>query len=505
MTATVFPSVPTTPSAPREYRLLIDGRWVEGSSGVLERSSPAHGVVVSRYSTAGSVDVRAAVAAARRAFDHGPWPRLTGGERARLLAAVADRIEARADELAYVETLESGKPIAQARAEMGWAADLWRYASALARTLHGDSYNTIGEAVLGVVVREPVGVVSIITPWNFPFLIVGQKLPFALAAGCTAVVKPSEMTSGTTLILGEILMDAGLPPGVVNIVVGRGPEVGAPMVSDPEVDMLSFTGSTRVGQAAMAAAAATMKKVSFELGGKNPQLVFADADLDAAADAVVFGMQFNAGECCNSGSRLLVHRAIADDFVAEVVARSQRVPMGDPLDPTTKIGAIITPEHLGRIEGYVAGALQGGADVRLGGGRVANTPGLFMEPTVLTGVQPGMAVAREEIFGPVLSVLTFDDADAAIRLANDTPFGLSAAVWSRDIDTCLAAGQRLRAGTVWFNTFMDGCPELPFGGVKQSGLGRELGRAAVEEFTETKTLHMRRGPRTAWWADRRAV
>ena len=469
---------------------------------MIERSSPAHDVPVSVYPAASAADAEAAILAARRAFDTGPWPRLKGAERSRVLLRAADLIEQRAEELALLDTLESGKPLAQARGEIAGAADLWRYAAGLARDLHGDSYANLGGNMLGVVVREPMGVVAIITPWNFPFLIVSQKLPFALAAGCTAVVKPSELTSGSTLVLGEILLEAGVPAGAVNIVTGYGKEVGATMVRHGAVDMISFTGSTAVGKLTAATAADSLKRVSMELGGKNPQLVFADADLEAALDAVLFGVYFNAGECCNSGSRLLVQREIADSFVAEIVARSRDVPVGDPLDERTKVGAIISPEHLGKIEGYVDGAVGAGAELRLGGRRLAADRGRFMAPTVVAGVTPGMAIAREEVFGPVLSVLTFDTVEEAVALANGTGYGLSAGVWSRDYDTCQTAAAGIRAGTVWLNTFMEGFAELPFGGFGESGIGRELGRHAALDYTEMKTIQMHRGPRTDWWVPR---
>lgn len=488
---------------PGEYKMLIGGQWVEGVQGrVIERLSPAHGVVVSRYATATRVDAERAVAAARKAFDRGPWPTMKGADRARVLLRAADIIEARRDEIALLDSLESGKPITQARGEIEGAIDIWRYAAALARDLHGESYNTLGEGALGVVLREPIGVVSIITPWNFPFLIVSQKLPFALAAGCTVVVKPSEMTSASTLVLGEILVEAGMPEGVVNIIVGTGPEAGAPITGHHDVDMISFTGSTRVGKMTMAAASETLKKVSLELGGKNPQIVFADANLDEVVDAVVFGANFNAGECCNAGSRLILHRSVADEIVGRVAERSRQVVVGDPLDPATQVGAIISPEHLNKIETYVREARSGGANLAAGGERLDFGAGQFMAPTILEGVRPDMAVAREEVFGPVLSVLTFETAEEAISIANSVDYGLSAGVWSRDFDNCLKVGRGVRAGTVWMNTFMDGASELPFGGYRQSGLGRELGRHAVEDYTETKTLHMHIGPRTGWWMPR---
>jgi len=485
----------------REFQMLIDGQWSRGAEGGnLERRSPGHGIVVSSYQAGTKADAERAIAAARRAFDTGPWPRMTGAERSNILLKAADLIAARADELAYLDCIESGKPISQAKAELGGAVDIWRYAAALGRDLHGESYNTLGEGTLGVVLREAIGVVSIITPWNFPFLIVSQKLPFALAAGCTTVVKPSELTSGSTLVLGEILMEAGVPAGVVNIVTGTGAEVGAPMTSHPDVDMVSFTGSTLVGKLTMANAAQTLKKVSLELGGKNPQIVFPDAELDDFIDAAVFGAYFNAGECCNAGSRLIVHRDIAADVVARIAAHSAKVKVGDPLDPQTKVGAIITAEHLAKIDGFVRGAASNGANISHGGEPLDLGMGQFMAPTILSAVEPEMAVAREEVFGPVLSVLTFETLDDAVRIANSIDYGLSAGVWSRDFDTCLTIGRRVRAGTIWMNTFMDGASELPFGGYKQSGLGRELGRHAVEDYTETKTLNMHLGRRKVVWA-----
>ncbi|WDZ76507.1 aldehyde dehydrogenase family protein [Ensifer adhaerens] len=487
----------------RAFQMLIDGKWVDSAEGrTIERVAPGHGVVVSRYQAGTKVDAEKAIAAARRAFDEGAWPRMTASQRSLVLLRAADIIAERADELAYLDAIESGKPISQAKGELGGAADIWRYAAALARDLHGESYNTLGDGTLGVVLREAIGVVSIITPWNFPFLIVSQKLPFALAAGCTTVVKPSELTSASTLLLGEILEAAGVPAGVVNIITGTGPEVGAPMTTHPDVDMVSFTGSTGVGRLTMANAAQTLKKVSLELGGKNPQIVFPDANLDEFIDAAVFGAYFNAGECCNAGSRLILHRDIADEVTRRIAELSAKVKVGDPLDPETQVGAIVTPQHLEKIAGYVSAASKEGAAVAHGGTALDLGMGQFMAPTILSSVRPDMAVAREEVFGPVLSVLTFETTEEAIRIANAIDYGLSAGVWSRDFDTCLAIGRRVRAGTIWMNTFMDGASELPFGGYRQSGLGRELGRHAVEDYTETKTLNMHMGARTGWWMPR---
>ncbi|PZQ48431.1 MAG: sorbosone dehydrogenase [Rhodovulum sulfidophilum] len=492
----------TLPTEALTVRHLIDGAWRDSADGAtFERRSPAHGVVVTRAARGGAAEAEAAIAAARAAFDDGRWSRTSGKERATLLLKVADLIDRERERIARIETLEAGKPIAQARAEIEGAADIWRYAAALARTLSGDSHNSLGPDMLGLLLKEPIGVVSVITPWNFPFLIVSQKLPFALAAGCAAVVKPSEMTPSTTVILGEFLIEAGLPAGVVNIVLGYGDPVGALMTTDPRVDMVTFTGSTAVGKAIVAAAAPTLKKVSLELGGKNPQVIFPDADLDSAVDAIAFGVYFNAGECCNSGSRIIVHEDIAEEVTARVVALSRKVAFGDPLDEATKVGAIVSPEHQARIDGYVKGAVAAGATVRLGGAplEVPGLGGQFYQPTVVADVTPGMAIAREEVFGPVLSVLTFATFEEAIALANAAAYGLSAGVWSENVHTCLAFARAARAGTVWTNTWMDGFPELPFGGVKESGQGRELGHHGIEEFLEVKTVQMRIGRTRAPW------
>ncbi|MBG6204347.1 acyl-CoA reductase-like NAD-dependent aldehyde dehydrogenase [Labrenzia sp. EL_13] len=490
------------PADPFVARHLIDGDWRASTDGAtFERVSPSHDAVVTVACRGNLLDVDAAISAARRAFDEGRWSATTGKDRATLLLKVADLIDRDRERIAFHETIESGKPISQAMAEIEGAADIWRYAASLARTLHGESHNSLGNDFLGLVLKEPVGVVSIITPWNFPFLIVSQKLPFALAAGCTAVIKPSEMTPATTVILGELLLEAGIPAGVANIVLGFGDPVGAALTTDKRVDMVTFTGSTAVGKAIVETAAGTLKKVSLELGGKNPQVIFPDAELDAAADAVVFGVYFNAGECCNSGSRIIVHEDIAEEFVARTVALSRLVPFGDPLDPSTKVGAIITPEHNKKIDTYVQEARATGASVPLGG-KVLEVPGLrgqFYEPTVVTNVTGDMPIAREEVFGPVLSVLTFKTLDEAIALVNDADYGLSAGVWSENVHTCLEFARRAHAGTIWTNTWMDGFAELPFGGVKQSGQGRELGKYGLDEFLEAKTVTMRIGRNREPW------
>ncbi|MES2967442.1 MAG: aldehyde dehydrogenase family protein [Pseudomonadota bacterium] len=490
------------PATPYQARHCIDGVMCDSADGrVSDRMSPSHGVLVSQAALGGPLETNAAIAAARAAFDDGRWRDLSGKDRAAVLLRVADLIEANVERLALLETLESGKPIAQARGECGGAADLWRYAAALARTSTGDSHTTLGPDMLGLVLKEPIGVVSIITPWNFPFWILSQKLPFALAAGCTCVVKPSEMTPSTTAMLADLLIQAGLPPGVCNIVLGYGTPVGSLMTTHADVDMVTFTGSTAVGRQITRSAGDTLKKVALELGGKNPQVIFPDADLESAADAVTFGIYFNVGQCCNSSSRIIVHEDIADAFVARVVALSRRVAFGNPLNEATQVGAIVTAEHSAKIDRYVRDAVAAGAEVCLGGGGLT-VPGVgaqFYQPTVIRGVTPDMAIAREEVFGPVLSVLTFRTLDQAIALTNDATYGLSAGVWSENVHTCMAFARRAQAGTVWTNTWMDGFPELAFGGMKQSGQGREIGQYGFDEFLEVKSLVMRIGRTRAPW------
>ena len=490
------------PETVHQARHFIDGRHCDSADGrVSDRISPSHGVLVSQAALGGVAETEAAIHAARVAFDDGRWSRLSGKARAAVLNKVADLIEANVEKLALVETLESGKPISQARGECGGAADLWRYAASLARTSHGDSHNTLGSDILAVVLKEPIGVVSIITPWNFPFWILSQKLPFALAAGCSCVVKPSEMTPSTTAMLADMLVEAGLPAGVCNIVLGYGNPVGALMTAHPDVDMVTFTGSTAVGKMITKTAGDTLKKVALELGGKNPQVIFPNCDLEGAADAVTFGIYFNVGQCCNSSSRIIVHEDVADAFVSRVVEMSRNVTFGNPLHQGTQVGAIVTPEHATKIDAYVRAAVAEGAKVCIGGAPLT-VPGVgaqFYQPTVVRNVTPNMAIAREEVFGPVLVVLTFRTLDEAIALTNDATYGLSAGIWCDDIHTCLEFSRRAQAGTVWTNTWMDGFPEVAFGGVKQSGQGREIGSYGFDEFLEVKSLVMRVGRSRAPW------
>lgn len=489
------------PTQPAAHQHFINGQFTSGTStDRIERSSPGHvETVVSTYASGTAEDAEAAIAAARNAFDNGPWPSSSGAVRQTILQKTADLIRARRDELGLIECLESGKPIGQARNEMEWAAGIWEYAGALARHLHGETTNTLGDGMLGITLREPIGVCSLITPWNFPLLIISQKLPFALAAGCTCVIKPSEFTSGTTVRLAELLKEAGLPDGVVNIVTGYGEPVGRIFSEHPDVDLVSFTGSTAVGRKIVAASADTLKKVSLELGGKNPQIIFPDAEIEAAADAIAFGVFFNMGECCNSGSRILVHDSVADQLIERILEKTQNTRVGDPLDESVQVGAIINQAQYEKILGYIEAGKAAGAKVIAGGASILGTSGRFIEPTLFDRVPADAEIAREEIFGPVLSIIRFSDTEEALRIANSTLYGLSASVWSKDFNTAMTCARRIQAGTIWINTFMDGAPELPFGGYRQSGLGRELGPHSVEEFTETKTVTMRLGSYQSKW------
>ncbi|MAS80880.1 MAG: sorbosone dehydrogenase [Euryarchaeota archaeon] len=488
------------PEKPFQYKMLIDGNWIESESKErYERKSPAHNVPVGEYPAATVEDVNNAVATAHRKFIEGQWPKMKGADRAKIIGRVGDLIRKNKEELGYIECLESGKPITQAIDEMVWAAGIWDYAATLPYHTYGDSYNTLGENMLAMTIREPLGVVGMITPWNFPLLIISQKLPFALAVGCTTVTKPAEITSGTTIKLHELLLQAGVPAGVANVVTGSGGVIGNCLSQHPDISMISFTGSTEVGKKVLQNAKSNVKKVELELGGKNPQLVFADCDFDAAVDAVVFGVFFNQGECCNSGSRLLIQDEIADEFVQAVIKKSKTVPIGDPLDPKTKVGAIVSESQFNTIMNYVKAGEKEGAELRLGGKQMITKTGRYIEPTIFDKVSPEMSIANDEIFGPVLSVLRFKTKEEAINIANDSIYGLSASVWTKDIDTAITLSRKLEAGTVWINTFMDGFPELCFGGYKESGLGRELGHFAVEEFTELKTILMHTGPRDYWW------
>ena len=496
------PAAAQTPTpASRRYGHFVAGSWVDPVE-TLDRAAPGTGVIVATIGAATAHDVDAAVAAARRGFDDGPWPRLTGFDRAAVLHRVADLIDANHDLLARLDSEEGGKPLRLCDGDIAGAAMLTRYAAGLAVQMHGTTYTNHGPDFTGLVLREPAGVAGLITPWNFPALILCQKLPFALAAGCTAVVKPSEMTSSSTLEIARLYAEAGLPDGALNVVTGDG-RAGAALAEHPGVDVLSFTGSTVTGRKILAASGSNMKKLSLELGGKAANIVFADADLEDALQGTVFGAFFNNGECCVAQTRLLVQDSIADDFVGELASRTGRLRVGQPLERSTDVGALINPGHLDKVLGHIGNGRQDGAKVVTGGARAEGPDlgeGLFVQPTVLDDVTPTMAAFTEEIFGPVLTVSRFRNTDEAVRLANAVDYGLANSVWSKDMDTVLPVAKALKSGTVYVNTTIDGPPTLPFGGYKNSGVGREMGQAGFEEFTELKSVAIRTGRRAGTFA-----
>lgn len=486
------------PSTPRDFGFWLDGQWAGGGE-MFTRLSPAHGVAVTRIPKCTTADLDAAVAAARRAFEDRSWAGLSGAERAGVLLRTAEILRRRRDEIAFWEVLENGKPITQARGEIDHCIACFEVGAGAARLLHGDSFNSLGDGLFGMVLREPVGVVGLITPWNFPFLILCERVPFILASGCTMVVKPSEVTSATTLMLGEILAEAGLPRGVYNVVTGSGRSIGQALSEHPDVDMLSFTGSTAVGRSVVHASAdGNFKKLGLELGGKNPIIVFADADLEDAADGAAFGISFNTGQCCVSSSRLIVDSRVADEFEAILAAKMARIVVGDPLEEATQVGAITTEAQNRTILSYIDKGRAEGARVLTGGAAMDLGRGSYIAPTLFSGVTPGMAIATDEIFGPVLSSFRFETAGDAIRLANDTVYGLAASVWTKNIDTALTVSRRVRAGRFWVNCIMAGGPEMPLGGFKQSGWGREAGVYGVEEYTQVKSVHVEIGKRNHW-------
>jgi acyl-CoA reductase-like NAD-dependent aldehyde dehydrogenase len=480
------------------YDLFIDGQSTPSATGrTTERHSPSDGRLVGRYAHADAHDVDRAVTAARRAFDDTDWPTLAAPKRAALLRRVADLLRARTNDIGRRISLELGKPITHARTEVTLTAEVFDYYAALALDQRGELVSQHTPNALGLVVKEPVGVVAMITPWNFPLLLLSWKVAPALAAGCTMVAKPASATPGAALDLALVLRDAGTPDGVYNVVTGSGGEAGTALVEHPGVDKIAFTGSTEVGQSVMAAAAGTVKKVSLELGGKSPNIVFADADLEQAVRGAYWGIFLNSGQACQAGSRLLVQRDIHDDFVAALAQLTRTSRIGDPLDEKTLIGPLVDGKQLDIVLGYIQQGIDHGAHLVAGGKRLGGTfaNGFFVEPTIFDHVGTEASISREEIFGPVLSVTAFDTVDDAVRLANDSQYGLAAAVWSRNIDVALHTAKRIRAGTVWVNAYHDaGLPfVMPMGGYKRSGIGRELGREGLEQYYETKSVHVRLG------------
>jgi len=476
-------------------RLLIDGQWVDGSK-TFDTINPATEEVLTQVVEASSADVDRAVQAARRAFEdrNGPWRKLSASERGRLLWKLADLVEKNIDELAERETLDNGKPIFESRyVDMPMVIDVLRYYAGLATKIHGETVNTF-EMAFTYTLREPVGVVGLIVPWNFPLLLASWKLGPALACGNTVVLKPAEQTPLSTLKLGELSIEAGFPAGVINILTG-GPETGKAIVTNPEIDKVAFTGSTAVGKEIMRGAADTLKRVTLELGGKSPNIVFSDADVESAVKGAINGIFYGKGEVCNAGSRLFLENRLKDEFTEKLVARASKMRPADPLDPKTRLGAIVSQAQMNSVLGYIEAGKSEGAKLVAGGQRVSadGGKGFFVEPTIFGDVKNDMKIAQEEIFGPVLSVLTFDEIDEVVERANSNPYGLAAAVWTRDVKKAHTVSRRLKAGTVWINTYglMDAA--LPFGGYKSSGFGRELGAHAIEHYTELKTVWLNLG------------
>ncbi|NBM16949.1 aldehyde dehydrogenase [Streptomyces sp. GC420] len=468
----------------------IDGADEPGGGRSYSAVSPRDGQVLAKVADAGAAEVDAAVAAARRAFDSGPWPRLSPAERGRALLRIAGLLEERRAELALTISLEMGKPVTDAyEIELRAAISTFRWYGQLADKLTDESPHTAPDS-LALVTREPAGVVGAVVPWNFPLTLASWKVAPALAAGCTVVLKPSEFSSLSALLLGRLATEAGLPPGVLNVVCGNGPTAGRAIGLHPDVDVLAFTGSTAVGRHFLRYAAdSNLKRVWLELGGKSPNIILPDApDLDRAAATAAWGIFFNQGEMCTAPSRLLVHSSVAERVTEAVVERARALRVGDPLDPATEMGALVGEAHLARVLDHVGGGIAEGARLRTGGGRaLPGSGGSFLEPTVLDRVEPGMRLAREEIFGPVLSVLTFDDLDEAVALANATEYGLAAGLWTSDLSTAHRVSRALRAGTVWVNCYEEGDLTVPFGGMKQSGNGRDKSAHALEKYTELKT------------------
>jgi aldehyde dehydrogenase (NAD+) len=471
-------------------KLIINGEAVDAASGRTYTTwNPATESPICEVAEAGAEDVDRAVRAARAAFESGPWPKMRPAERQRILFRLGDLILAHADELGRLETLDNGKPIFESKMiDAPMVANCFHYFSGWATKLAGDTL-PVNPAFFTYTLREPIGVVGAIIPWNFPMIMVGWKAAPALAAGNTVVLKPAELTPLTALRIAELALEAGLPPGVFNVLSGKGSVAGEAIVKHPGVDKISFTGSTEVGQHIMRTAADTMKRLTLELGGKSPNIVFADADLDAALKGATAGIFYGKGEVCAAGSRLLVESSIYDDFVARLAERSAKMAPSDPLDPKSRLGSLVSEGQMQKVLGYVETGVKEGARVAAGGKRQpVNGKGWFVQATVLDGVDNTMRVAQEEIFGPVLAVIRFDGVDDAIAKANDIPYGLASGVWTRDVKKALNVSRRLQAGTVWVNMYNYYDPGMPFGGVKQSGFGKDLGPDCLNEYTHTKSV-----------------
>ena len=477
---------------PRQHRLMIGGEWVDALSGQrLEVHDPGTGEVVGSIPNAGAADVNRAVLAARHAFDDGPWSKMSGADRGKLIWKLAARLEELSDELAEIEALDAGKPLGYAKAaDLPLTLALYHYFAGWASKITGE---TLGLSRPGeyhaYTLREPVGVVGLITPWNFPLVLAAYKLAPALASGCTAVLKPAEQTSLSTLRLGEIIQEVGFPAGVVNILTGEGETTGAPLVAHPQVDKISFTGSTEVGKLVVRSAANDLKRVSLELGGKSPMFVFPDADLDIAIPGTASAIFFHQGQVCTAGSRLYVHERIYDKMVDGIAGIAGRIRPDHGLRPNVEMGPLVSQEQLDRVGGYVRAGRKDGAEVVVGGERIGQS-GYFFQPTVLAKTDASMSVVREEIFGPVLCVMPFSDADldGIARIANASSYGLAASIWTQNLSIAHKLARRIKAGNVWINAHNLYDPNMAFGGYKQSGWGRECGYHAIEMFTEVKSV-----------------
>jgi acyl-CoA reductase-like NAD-dependent aldehyde dehydrogenase len=481
---------------------LIDGRWVAPASGRSRQvTSPASGAVIGEVAVGDTTDVDRAVAAARRAFDEGPWPRMAASQRGRYLLRLAALLERDRDAMARLESANNGKPVRESsRIDVPLSVDCFEYFAGIATKIAGETLPVPGD-ILSYTLREPMGVVGAITPFNFPLLLATWKLAPALAAGNTVVIKPASDTPLTTLRLGELALEAGLPPGVLNVIVGDA-SVGDAIVEHRDVDKITFTGSTEVGKQIAAKAAGTLKRVSLELGGKAPNIVFADAPLDDAVAGSLFGVYWTSGEICTAGSRLLVQRPAFDAFVERFAARARALRVGDPLDERTQIGPLVSRRQCERVMGYIREGRAVGARV-VAGGEAPSDPALaagsYVLPTVFVDVDPSMPIAREEIFGPVVAIMPFDTPEDAVRIANDTRFGLTAGVWTRDLPLAHRMARAIRAGTVWVNLYNVVTSEAPFGGYGESGWGRENGPHAIEAFTEVKHVYVNLAERSLDW------
>lgn len=484
----------------RKWQLWIDGKFVDGES---ERTliNPADGKVLTKVAEAGSKHAEAAIKAARKAFDKGPWPRMTALERAGVLFKIADIIDKHQDELAELETLNGGKPLREAKYDIADAANCFRYYAGLITKPSGQTVDVPAPSVSSIV-REPIGVCGQIVPWNYPLLMAAWKLAPALAAGNCCILKPSEYTPLTAMRLAELLHEVGLPEGVVNIVTGAGPAVGMPIAESKLVDKIAFTGSVRTGKIIAQAALGNLKKVTLELGGKSPMIVFKDFDLDTAVDYALFAIYCNAGQVCSAGSRMIVEESIYDDFVKKMAERAKKIRVGPGMDADTEMGPLVSEQQMNTVLKFIDIGKKEGAKLVTGGERLQGDKygkGFYIGPTIFADVKPDMQVVQEEIFGPVVVVQKFKDEEHAVELANDSDFGLAGAVFTKDITRAYRVVKQLRAGITWVNAYHNTYTECPWGGYKQSGWGRELGTFGLEAYTEVKQININLDPIPVGW------